>query len=218
MTDFSIKELEALCQRAARGAYMPWGLAEDAARAVGWLEKASLPCLPQFVGLLRLNDGADMETLTVNHHDDRTLTKAGGNACPILTGTYLCDAQQTLDLDNGVQIEQVAYPCLLLPFLSGISVANGCDLAVGWSNFEAIVYKDGVQISSGHADLESSLSEQVQITKRVAALHTDNAPQTRVQVGADDLSALTGFAARTYLPETELSRATGAGGGSVDDG
>jgi len=217
MTDFSLKEFEALCQRAARGAYMPWGLAEDAARAVCWLERASLPSASQFVGLLQLNDGVALSKLAIRPLDGRTLTKTEAYACPILTGSYLSDAYQTLDLDSGVQIEQVAYPCFLLPFLSEISATSGCNIHVSWGTFEATVNERGVQFSSGRKDVVCQQFDLIQIVHCNANREFRGIPVSRLQVNAGNLATLTDLAARTYLPETELSQATGAGGGSVDD-
>jgi hypothetical protein len=39
----------------------------------------------------------------------------------------------------------------------------------------------------------------------------------RARISAPDLADLTGYAARTYVPESERSRSRGAGGGRVDD-
>lgn len=217
MTDFSLKEFEALCQRAARGAYMPWGLAEDAARAVCWLERASLPSVSQFVGLLQQNDGVALSKLAICPLDSRTLTKTEAYACPILTGSYLSDAYQTLDLESGVQIERIAYPCFLLPFLSEISATTRCNMHVSWGTFEATVNAYGVPFLSEKRDVVCQQSDLIQIVQCYANWELRGVPVSRLQVNAGNLSTLTDLAARTYLPETELSQATGAGGGSVDD-
>lgn len=217
MTDFSLKEFEALCQRAARGAYMPWGLAEDAARAVCWLESISFPSVSQFVGLLQRNDGVEISKLAIRPLNDGILGKAKTGACPILTGSYLSDAHQTLDFKNGVQIEQVAYPCFLLPFLSAASATRADNLTVSWGNFEAKVSELGVQILSGETEFGSAQSEMVYVVRNNTSPQRRASPVSRLQVASDNLTILTELAVRTYLPETALSKATGAGGGSVDD-
>ena len=217
MIDFSLKEFEALCQRAARGAYMPWGLAEDAARAVCWMEGASLPCVSQFVELLRLNAGVELSKLAIRPLDGRTLTKAEAHACPMFTGSYLIDAHQTLDFESGVHIDRVAYPCFLLPFLSEISASRGHNLHASWGKFEAGVNEYGVQILSGQKGISCQQTDLIQIVQTNTNWKTCCAPLIRLRVNADNLSTLVELAAHTYLPETALSQNTGAGGGSVDE-
>ena len=40
---FSLNEIEAIGKRAARGAGLPWGLAEEAGKAARWLTARGLP-------------------------------------------------------------------------------------------------------------------------------------------------------------------------------
>lgn len=72
---WSLNETEALCRKAARGAGMPWGLAEEAGRAARWLEdrgQAGAGALAKLLG--RWNAGMTPRD------------------CPVLAGAAMADA------------------------------------------------------------------------------------------------------------------------------
>ena len=85
--DASLNELEALARKAARGAGLPWGLAEDAGWAVRWLEARELPAATLLAHWL---DRRPRST-PVPQRDKGIWT--GGNAplCPLVTGPMLAE-------------------------------------------------------------------------------------------------------------------------------
>jgi len=53
----SLNEIEAQLRKAARGAGLSWGLAEEAGKAGRWLAMHGIDALPAFAALYEQNDG-----------------------------------------------------------------------------------------------------------------------------------------------------------------
>ena len=95
--NLSLGELEALCLKAARGAGHSWGMAQEAGRAVRWLEARGLEGAMALADLLETTDGA-----------------IGGKNCALTQGARLSDQQPVAH-----QEIDVVSPLLLRPFLAG---------------------------------------------------------------------------------------------------
>lgn len=91
---WSLIEVEALSKKAAKGAGYSWGEAEDAAKAVRWLEARGL-------------DGA---SALVNH-----LSASDQGACPIHAGIAVSDGVTQVE---SVDLSGLDQPLLFLPFAS----------------------------------------------------------------------------------------------------
>ena len=55
----SLNEIEALGKKAARGAGMPWGMAEEASKALRWLCAHGIDGMTHLARLLKRNDGME---------------------------------------------------------------------------------------------------------------------------------------------------------------
>lgn len=93
---YSIGEISALCAKAARGAGMSWGLAEEAGWAVRWLSRAGLP-------------GADCLSLALTDND---------GLCPVTLGVAVADTGQFSLIETAGLVSE---PLLVLPFLSRLA-------------------------------------------------------------------------------------------------
>jgi hypothetical protein len=60
---FSLNEIEAQLRKAARGAGLPWGLAEEAGKAARWLAMHGIDGLPASAALFEQNDGRPYDEL-----------------------------------------------------------------------------------------------------------------------------------------------------------
>ena len=217
MTDFSIKEIEALCVRAARGSYMQWGTAEEGAAAAAWLARAGLAGVESFTALLHKNDGKSSSEVSPNIISAEKLGKQGGWVCPVHVGCYLSDDPSSILSNNALLVEQVAYPSLLLPFLARIAEVSSKTLKVEWANCKILVSAANSYIEAGAENATVSSAERVVVSLNDGPLQGVPAAVARCIVAPADLKILEELAGRTFLPESDLSRATGAGGGSVDD-
>lgn len=217
MNSYSNKELRTLAARAAKGAYMPWGLAEDAAASLAWLERYEIPAILPFVDLLTVNDGKDAAELVPVFGRDKTGGRNRARICPIMAGAYLSDLKGANLNDGSLEIENVNSPILLVPFLVWVARDLDRSLWVQWGRVLAHVGGEGIEIKSGKEDLELSTLQDVVITFAAGDPEPTQATRPRSKISNRNRLILDQFVQRTLLPESELSKASGAGGARIDD-
>ena len=110
---WSLGEAASLATKAARGAGMPWGLADETGFAVRWLHARNMPGL---VALSRYLEWREKSSIT-NWPD-----KVTGDSCycPIAIGTGYLDGA----LSAPVTIKKIREPILILPFIAERSGAR----------------------------------------------------------------------------------------------
>ena len=187
---YSLAEIDAQCRKAARGAGYPWGLAEEAGRAVRWLEARGMPGAEALAGLLAAQDGCDYAMLRPASLDG-IWQAAGGALCPIIAGVTLADHAP---FKVPPRLGTVRAPVLLLPFLAAANL--WCDESANFADRDDLDFAE-VSLTHGPHDLP------------------DPSPASRV-IAPDVWAALDRFAHRTYVPATDASRA-GAGAGETDN-
>lgn len=143
---FSNSEVGALIQRACRGAGLPWGLADDAARSARWLHHARQPVLDWFNSYL--GEGLATAPLTFRFWADTTDT-VNAILCPLRCGALLLDQRDIADgwLRTGLTgsatltLPTLAAPALLLPALGRAIAATGepRQLTVDWPGHRVFV-------------------------------------------------------------------------------
>lgn len=189
----SLNEIDAMARKAARGAGYPWGIAEEAGRAVRWLEARALPGL---AALLRhLEDGAAWQT------------------SPLRAGATLSDRAQAI-AGGEPFTAAVGEPLILLPFAAAAAeISNrAIDLAWGHVRFRAVA---GAATLGGKAAAIATRSATVRAQAAAGAL--DGLPlRERIAGIVVDQALWAGldrFAVKTYVPASEASRQKGAGAG-----
>lgn len=208
---WSLNEIEALSRKATRGAGYSWGLAEEAGRAVRWLEVRSLPGAAALVGHLRAMDGQALNALTP---DLETWAAPGGAACPILAGTMLADGLAGGDTDE-LDLPAVNAPLLLLPFLSWMAEAQDRAVALDLADTAIALGPDGMLYASG--TITAPGAGPVTLQFGASPLGAPITEGLRSACDAAIVAALNTFAHRTYAPATEESRLAGAGAGLSDN-
>ena len=112
-----------MATKAAWGAGRPWGLAQEAGRAVAWLEAMRLPGAVSLLALLVASDGVPCEQLRPVATRDG-VWQGAGPLCPVLAGAYISDSGGEAFASS---LREVYSPLLLLPFASlacpGVQVA-----------------------------------------------------------------------------------------------
>lgn len=208
----SLNEVEALARKAARGAGMSWGLAEDTGRAIRWLEARGFAGAAALAEYLAWRDqGGAVARLEVHSGLWRG---AGGPLCPIAVGAYLSDSAAA-GLPGEMTLVSIRAPLLIIPFTAWAARELGRDIKLEcgdediWLGHRGEAYGAGFT-GTGEADVSLRL-EQVpgdamrrEVTTRCAA---ERGP----------LDVLEEFAGRTYAPATEASRLAGAGAGTSDN-
>ena len=208
---WSLGETAALALKAARGAGLSWGLAEEAAAAVIWLHSNNLPGISALCSYLGNPDGKP-----------RT-----DGACPILTGCALIDGAMASPKRAGeiTEIGPVRAPLLLLPFVARLEGGSIWLLTShpgqrDQRRFDASI-DASIDASAGDSFASHCLSGAAHCRLVHQTCRQVIAPQREVLRLADHFACcvdrLGTFAQRTYAPATGQSRLSGAGAGLTDN-
>lgn len=214
----SQNEIEQLCFKAARGAGMSWGLAEEAGFSAAWLAMRGLD--GPGVLLAQLRDVEDRPWREICPVVAPGVFRAadGGCLCPIALGSALCDhacLPETAMDETALRVGPVNHPVLLLAFLSDLSRARGEDVRLNWSGGTVLLTADG-QLSGDTARLATETRLDAELSPYGAAVDEPEAPCEPLYVPTETLSGLNAFALRTTVPASEASRA-GAGAATGDN-
>lgn len=215
---FSCNEIEQLCLKAARGAGMSWGLAEEAGFAAAWLAARGLEGPGALLALLRKSSTRTSHDSGAVFVEGRFRTADVGAVCPIVLGSALCDharlpevAIEDAALDGG----PVDHPILLLPFLSDLARMQDTGIRMDWLR-GSIYLTPGDDLSGDVARLVGESDLEVRLSRDTVA---PPEPPVTGEPGILPLATLRGLdelALRTTVPASEVSRA-GAGAATEDD-
>lgn len=211
MSVWSLNEVEALARKAARGAGMTWGVAEDAGKATRWLEAAALPGAKMLAGLLTAQDGTEWGQLCPDPCQ-KPWRANGGMLCPIATGILLSDLAHRWVEGEILETGAIRAPLFLLPFIVSVADGTGSALSLSWEG-AAMRRADGK--THVHETTKGAL-----VASRTSAVRLEPAPAAfgqritrawRAEISAETAATLGRYAKRLYAPETPERRAAGAG-------
>lgn len=219
----SLNEIEMMVWKAARGAGLAWGLAEEMAQAARWLADRGLDWAEPLVAALDDVERRGGQLPAPFLADDGAWDPALGEALasPVLYGPLLTDIASDLGSERPLIFRGVAQPLLMLPFAAG--AARELGFGLGLRIDAALFYFDGAAGAEGAAALANpALAERVVLTmedERPAgvALTAFPAGAPRQAIPAAPLARLEAWVHRTYVPASAESRRAGAGAGLTDN-
>ena len=216
----SLNEIQTMATKAARGAGLPWGVADEAGRAVRWLEARGL------AGVSALDGALDGLSASDWQHgfpvpDGAAWRARSGEIDGLLAGMAIADRadrQSPFVGDDALVLANVRWPLLLLPFLAGVAQAHGMQLSVS-AGPQALPIRIGPHRvdESCRAIEETALAEAVRVERasddaRAPGLsHLDGS----IPIDKEVYARLNRRAAKTYVPESAQSQARGAGGSDL---
>jgi len=211
----SLNEIEAMSKRAARGAGLAWGLAEEAAKGTRWLAGYGYPSTELLADLLELNDRLPAIDFSPTSLEGIWRAPAG-RMSPLIAGAAMSDCAVRMRDGQVITIEQVSQPLLIVPFASGAALRLGVAVAVEWGDVRLTT--DGKQLCV-QGTREDVLAAHTDVVRcfAPAEMTTPNAPVMRAEVQENCWARLGAFAHRTYAPATDSSRLLGAGAGLNDN-
>jgi len=215
----SLNEVEAYGRRAARGAGMSWGLAEEAGKAARWLAERDLPAVELLARLLAANDGRPYSDMAPVIDGDRWRAP-GGELCPVCCGAALCDRIDALSRGHGIRLVAVACPLLLAPFLDGAWQSDEASCEIRWPNVRLLLTANGVTLESDKASAHmSDRADEVEVSFGTyqSARPTHQPRAGGIATPRSAWHAIDMLAKRTYVPASDESRARGAGAGRTDN-
>jgi hypothetical protein len=207
----SCNEVEALCTKAARGAGLSWGIAEEAGFAARWLFARGIDGPGALLSHLERTDGdipiATTETGDLRAGDSRTI-------CPVAVGAALSDFA-AVDGDH-VHAGPLGQPVLILPFVHYIAHDAGTAMALDWSGGRVVVQPNG-GVTGAVAALEVAGPVEISIEQAPADATSSFAPDRLVKTSAETIRRLDAFAMETTVPASAASRVDAGSAGSDND-
>ena len=206
----SLSEVDSIALKAARGAGLPWGLAEEAAFAARWLAEQGVDGLTLLARLLALMPRETLGSAPLMH-DRRWQTQKGGPLCPIGAGTALNDhfALPQGPLAAPLHLCNLSTPALVLPLMAAAAARCNAVVIAEWADCQ-VVLSSGRLLAIGGAQLLADQAALLTVTALPAGR-----PATPPGPSAATLAALGAHVARTYVPASDQSR-RGAGASDAE--
>ena len=213
----SLNEVRTLAMKAARGAGLPWGVAQEAGRAAGWLEARGLAGLAALGGALEgLSAPGWRKSFPVP--GGRVWRADCSEMDGLLAGITLADrGGRALPFAGAVVLVRVGWPLLAMPFLASVAQLSGMRLAVSPGARRMTAIGIGPQsVGAACRMLEGvALAEFMRIERASGGATPPDLPRLGggIPVNEEVYARLARRAARTYVPESTESRLRGAGAG-----
>jgi hypothetical protein len=211
----SRNEIEALCARAARGAGLGWGHAEEAGFAAGWLHARGIDGSTALLARLEGAAGRAWSDLCPVVGAGKWAARGSIPICPVALGAALSDHCELPEgrLAGGLCVGPVSHPVLVLPFLARIAGVLGTPVRL---RFDGGGIDIGPDRLSGDADCLAGLAEAAFTLSSGPGPAGPGRPPAYGCPQAT-LGALGDLALRTTVPRSARSRAdAGAGTGDND--
>lgn len=214
----SRSEIEALCAKAARGAGMAWGLAEEAGFAAGWLSARGIDGPGALADHLAWAEGRSWHALCPTVAPGAWTASSGGMLCPVALGATLCDfcALPAAALDGGgLTVGPVSQPVMLVPFVAAMAQTLGHPVAMDWPGGRVVVAGSGA-MAGALSDLATRPAATLRLRRATDLL--DPVPAaTRAGCSRATIARLDALALKTTVPPSDTSRGDAGAGGSDND-
>lgn len=198
----SLAEIDAMGRKAARGAGLAWGLAEEAGRAARWLAAHGQPGPEALLAALEAMEGDPPA------HAPDADWRAAAALCPVRTGAAFCDRMALGPVRLGPMIE----PLLLVPFLCRAARASGAAFALRGESIRLVATPAG-PVCDGWKALRQTARLTLEPSAAEGQSRAAGPGPGPWRVDVETWRRLERLARRTYVPASKASRA-GAGAGT----
>lgn len=230
----SLNQIEQTARKAVRGGGLPWGLADDAGRAVRWLHVYRMNGVAALLGLLERHAGHYYSNDSDSNRSELApialsgvWQASGGVLDPLLVGASLSDC---LDAPGDARIETsvIAFPLLVAGFICTLAEIENRTLSLTWAAMQLRFQRGGLWVEGTQSAMEIEVSDflhchQYASTPTSTKQTSQDFPQRRTpriaeaEVESEIWVRLEEYASRTYIEATITSRMAGAGAGLHDN-
>ena len=199
----SFSEIETTTKRATRAIGFSWGIAEEVGKSIRLLEMFGLPGLKNINQYFKIYKISNFESIT----DISLSNSSKTHYCPILSGLKFFDQSSTLLELKEVEIINLAFPIIFIPFISRASELIGKRIFLKMDNKEFLLnFNQSIYSNylSGEV-LEKANNVKIQFLENKNSF-TEN-----------EWSEMYKLSENTYVEETEESKERTAGAGLTDN-
>ena len=200
----TLSEIDTTSKRATKAAGFSWGVAEEVGKNMRLLELYGLS------GIKNLNEY--FKNYKKKQYQKVSLISETNDSqkipyCPIILGTNFLDQISLLENINEIQIKNVAFPLLLLPFVSRASEVIGKRIFIKIDEKEFLL-NFNQSIYSNY--LKSEILENSKLIKI-------NFVENKNTFKESEWKELYKLSEDTFVEETDSLKASGAGAGLTDN-
>jgi len=128
----SFSEIETTVKRATRSVGFSWGISEEVGKNIRLLEMFGLPGVKNINQYFKIYNAENFEDINVFSRSN--ISKK--HYCPIIVGVNFFDQSSTISDFNQLEIDNLAFPLLFIPFVSRTSEILGKRIFLKMDNKE----------------------------------------------------------------------------------
>ena len=200
----TLSEIDTTSKRATRGAGFSWGIAEEVGKNMRLLELYGLPGIKNLNKFLKDYKEKQFQKITLI---SETNYASKNPFCPITLGTNFIDQVNLLDKKLNIQISNLAFPILFIPFVSRASEIVGKKIFLKVDDKE-FLFNLNQSIYSNY--LKNEILENCN-NINISFLENNNS------FNEDEWKELYKLSEDTFVEETESLKIDAAGAGLTDN-
>tara|TARA_B100000131_G_scaffold115003_1_gene112019 strand:+ start:37 stop:648 length:612 start_codon:yes stop_codon:yes gene_type:complete len=200
----TLSEIDTTSKRATRGAGFSWGIAEEVGKNMRLLELYGLPGIKNLNKFLKDYKEKQFQKITLI---SETNYASKNPFCPITLGTNFIDQVNLLDKKVNIQISNLAFPILFIPFVSRASEIVGKKIFLKVDDKE-FLFNLNQSIYSNY--LKNEILENCN-NINISFLENNNS------FNEDEWKELYKLSENTFVEETESLKIGAAGAGLTDN-
>ena len=199
----TLSEIDTTTKRASKAIGFSWGIAEEIGKNIRLLEMFGLPGIVNLNQYFKIYKKQQFQNISL-------ITKFNTSKisyCPIITGVNFLDQTSIMEELDEINFENVAFPILLIPFLSRASeiIGKKIFLTIDEKNF---LLNFNQSIYSNYSDI--GIWKKAQKIK-IKFLKNENS------FSENEWQELYKLSEDTFVEETDSLKQSGAGAGLTDN-
>jgi len=200
----SLSEIETTVKRASKAAGYTWGVSEETAKSIRLLELFSLPGIKHLNEYFNEKNQNKFESLNLISKKNSSIKHP---YCPIILGISFLDQINILDNLKKIEFENVAYPVILLSFISRSSEIIGKKIYVTIDE-KKILLNLNVKINSNFIDNEfPKIANKIEV----------NLIENKDNFTDEEWNNLYKLSEDTFVEESDSLKEGAAGAGLTDN-
>ena len=199
----SFSEIETTAKRATRSVGFPWGIAEEVGKNIRLLEMFGLPGIKNINQYFKIYNNENFENINVY----AKVNFSKKFFCPIISGVNFFDQSSTISEFKQIEINNLAFPLLFIPFVSRTSEIIGKRIFLKIDNKE-FLFNFNQSIYSNYLS-----GDIVEKSEKINLQFLEN----KNSFSENEWSELYKISENTFVEETEESKQKAAGAGLTDN-